>query len=77
MALKSPNTIQAPRAIYVDQLSDGTAYIGIAKPGASGASAIWQIRKLVNSGTVTQILWADGNEKFDNVWNNRTSLSYS
>lgn len=77
MAISSPNTIQAPRAIYVDQLSDGTAYIGLAKPGSASSAAVWQIRKLVLNGTQTQIKWAGGNEKFDKVWDNRASLTYS
>lgn len=77
MALNSPNTIPAPRAIYVDQLANGTVYIGIAKPGSATSAAIWQIRRILPSGTVQQIQWANGNEKYINVWDNRNSLSYS
>lgn len=54
------------------------AYLGKAYPGASTASAVWQVQKLVygTDGDVT-ITWADGNSAFDNVWDDRASLSYS
>lgn len=53
-------------------------YIGFAKPGTSTSSASWQIKKMVYSGTnVISILFADGDLNFDNVWDNRASLSYS
>lgn len=53
-------------------------YIGEAEPGSATSAAVWRIRKLVYSGTqLTEILWADGNTKFDNIWDNRASLSYS
>jgi hypothetical protein len=53
-------------------------YVGQADPGTSQASALWRIKKLVySSGNVAQVLLADGNDSFDNVWNDRASLSYS
>lgn len=59
-------------------VSDDVQYIGIALPGATESSSIWQIRKLIYSGTnVTEILWAGGNNNFDNSWTNHASLNYS
>ncbi|TET75149.1 MAG: hypothetical protein E3J56_00985 [Candidatus Aminicenantes bacterium] len=53
-------------------------YIGIAFPGAATSAAVWQIRKLVYTGTnCTSVLWADGNNNFDGIWDNHASLSYS
>jgi len=53
-------------------------YIGLSLPGSAEDSAVWQIRKLVYTGTnVTSILWADGNNNFDNTWENYDSHSYS
>ena len=58
--------------------SNLTEYIGLAKPGTATSAASWQIKKLVYSGSlVTEILFADGDTNFDNVWDDRTSLSYS
>lgn len=53
-------------------------YIAIAVPGAATSAAVWQIRKLVYSGTnATSEIWADGNNNCDNIWDNHASLSYS
>ena len=55
-----------------------TEYHGWANPGTPTAEAKWRIRKLVYSGTfLTDILWVDGNQNFDNKWDDRTTLSYS
>jgi hypothetical protein len=45
---------------------------------ANKASALWRICRFTYDGNnrVTDIQWADGNEMFDNVWNNRVSLTY-
>ena len=53
-------------------------YEGRAKMGSSKADAVWRIRKYVRdaNGIVTDELWADSNDYFDNIWNNRTSLGY-
>lgn len=61
-----------------DAATPTLAYLGKAFPGASDASAVWQIQKLAfgTDGDVN-ITWADGNAAFDNVWNDRASLSYS
>ena len=42
------------------------------------SSATWQIQKLAfgTDGDVT-ITWADGDAAFDNIWDNRASLTYS
>lgn len=50
-------------------------YIGEAEPGASTASAVWRVKRLTNANNT--ILWADGDTSFDNIWDNRASLSYS
>ncbi len=54
-------------------------YVGRSYPGASKASAVWQIYLVTYDGNdqVTDIQWAGGNTDFRNVWNNRSSLSYS
>lgn len=62
---------------YIDDVSSSVAYYGKALPGTTTSSASWQIMKKTVSGTLTTYLYADGNASFDNVWNNRASLSYS
>lgn len=58
--------------------ADYPLYIGKALPGTATSTANWQIRKLTYSGIyVTQVDWADGDDLFNNIWDNRSSLSYS
>lgn len=61
----------------VDTASTTITYIGKANPGSLGSEDKWQILRIQTSGTVDTFEWADGNENFDNVWDNRVSLSYS
>lgn len=64
-------------ATNVDDFSATVTYVGKALPGSSVASAVWQISRITTSGTVSLTTYADGDSNFDNIWNNRTSLSYS
>ena len=53
-------------------------YIGEAFPGSSAGDAAWRIKKLTYSGdNVTEINWAEGTEKFTNVWSSRTTYTYT
>lgn len=60
----------------VDSASSTVTYIGYASPGSAKSSAIWKVKKIDTSSGV-EITYADGNGNFDNVWDNRASLSYS
>lgn len=57
--------------------TSGVTYIGKAAIASSAASAVWQIKKLDSNTLALDKTWADGNDSFDNVWNNRASLTYS
>jgi hypothetical protein len=61
-----------------DSSTPTLAYLGKAQVGTATSAAGWQIQKLDFGidGDVT-VTWADGNAGFDNVWDNRASLSYS
>jgi hypothetical protein len=60
----------------LDEVSTTVTYVGEAAIKAVEGSACWRIKKLETTGTVLKILWADGDDYFDNVWTNRASLSY-
>jgi hypothetical protein len=60
----------------IDEVDSTTTYIGKAKTGSSTSDAVWQIKKIVKTGTVTEILFADGDENYDNKWTERETLSY-
>ena len=53
-------------------------YIGKADSGTATSIASWQIKQLTWSvdGTLTKIEYADNNQIFDNIWDNRVSLNY-
>ena len=54
-------------------------YFGEAVPGSNTSDQVWRIRLISNnssSGVVT-VLWADGNNNFDNIWDNRKLYVYS
>lgn len=75
--------IGGPSMALAVQLDDtgGTPnvlYKGEAVPGSSLAAAVWRVQKITVAvdGDVS-IQWADGNDSFDNIWNNRASLIYS
>ena len=58
--------------------SDNPQYVGEAPPGSATSSAVWRIKKVTWSDSkATAVEWADGNTKFDNVWDDRASLTYS
>ncbi|HCJ66978.1 MAG TPA: hypothetical protein DHV62_06555 [Elusimicrobia bacterium] len=65
------------KIMYVDEPDANTTYQGWATAGTATSAASWMIRKIAKSGNVTSILWADGNQNYDNIWDNRTTLSYS
>ena len=69
-----------PLATRVDNVTTaGVTYVGKAAPGTVTSSALWQVQKVDESGTpeTTVITFADGNSKFDNVWDDRATLTYS
>jgi len=76
MSASHQNTVASPvLAIRLDEQS-GVMYVGEASLGASESAAVWRIKSVGTSGTITTVRWADGNAEFDNVWNNRAALSY-
>lgn len=69
--------VETPFAKRIDNTTTANAiYIGKAVVGSDEGANIWQIKKIDTSSN-TSILWAGGNAKYDNVWTNRASLSYS
>lgn len=63
-------------AVRVDTVATVT-YVGEAQPGTASSAAAWRIKRLTETGDDAVLEWADGNAGFDNIWDNRLSLSYS
>lgn len=51
-------------------------YIGKADIGSLTSEAVWQIKE-INQATGSTIKFADGDNAYNNVFDNRESLSYS
>lgn len=70
-------TIQEAETTEVDYVDTNTTYVGKAIPGASSASPLWKIQKIVSNGNDVSILWASGNSNSDKIWDNRLSYIYT
>lgn len=63
---------------YTGGPGDQPTFIGWAPPSKLTSDAVWKISKQTFSGSnLVRRQWADGNTKFDNVWDDRAILSYS
>src|SRR5674476_691988 len=59
--------VQAADSLAVKVTVAGSlTYVGVASPGTTQASALWQC-KLIDSSSDTIVTWADGNSKYDNI----------
>lgn len=65
-----------PVAVRLDEASATITYVGTAAPGTLTSAASWAIKRLDSTSGLV-VLWADGNSNFDNIWDDRASLSYS
>ena len=60
---------------------DGTfIYIGEALPGSATSDAVWRVKRVEEIETAGEkdynIIWADGDDNFDKIWDNRTGFTY-
>jgi len=72
-----PATDTAILAARVDEALGGVTYAGQAQAGTLPSAAGWRIRRLTESGGDVIVEWADGDAAYDNVWDDRASLTYS
>lgn len=63
-------------ALRFDGAAAPVLYLGEAVPGSVTSAGVWKVQK-IDTTTGVSIQWADGNANYDNVWDNRGSLSYS
>ena len=69
----------ATYAVRIDEVGS-IIYVGNAAPGALESGAVWRIQRITftTAGEAdADIEWADGNSAFDNIWDDRATLSYS
>lgn len=78
MALTPVNPRDTPTSeAYRTRIDSGATYtyVGDALTGTATSASSWRILRVTNA--TGDIDWADGNETYDNIWDNRASLSYS
>jgi hypothetical protein len=68
-------TLQQQYATRLDEISTTVNYIGSAPVGSATSSATWLIKRLTVSGTQTIIQFASAS--YNQVWDNRASLTYT
>ena len=68
--------IDSLQAFRQDDASGTVTYYGFAAAGTATSAAAWKIMKHTTSNPQS-IEFADGDGAYDNVWDNRASLSYS
>lgn len=64
-------------ATRTDDVGGGVTYVGKAVVGTLPSAASWQISRITETAGDIVIQYADGNASFDNIWDNRASLTYS
>jgi hypothetical protein len=63
-------------ATQIDNSNSGFIYVGEAGVGSTSSAAVWRIAK-VTTGGMPSTTYAGGASTFVNVWNNRSSYTYS
>lgn len=64
-------------ARQTDFVGEDVIYKGEAEAGSLKSLPLWRIRKITIVNDDISETWADGNTNFDNVWDNRLTLSYT
>ena len=63
--------------VRVDEVTTTLVYVGYTQNlGVDQTLEKWKIKKIEKVGTVWEIKWADGDELYDNIWDNRAALIY-
>ena len=70
-------TLDSSNQTKVDANADGNTYFGEAAAGTATSAPAWKIQRMSVSGSTNTFQWANGTAGASNVWDNRTSLTYS
>ena len=64
------------KLLQVDSVGT-TTYLGYADAGTLTSGATWAVKRIIETGDDVSITWADGDKGFDNIWNDRLTLTYA
>ena len=62
--------------VRLDEVSNTLFYVGKALIGKVDSDANWLIIRYTTTGVVLKSEYANGSEAFNQVWNNRATLTY-
>lgn len=62
--------------VRLDEVSDTIFYVGKAEIGKVDSDANWLIIKYTTTGNILKSEYANGVELFNQVWNDRATLTY-
>lgn len=79
---QKPSAVQVTKNLTQRIEYDGSGnaiYIGLAPVGSLTSAPVWQVQKLTYDGSNRFIYnqFADGDDAFDNIYDDRASLNYS
>lgn len=63
--------------IRIDESYPNMIYNGFAVTGSSPSNPVWAIQRVTKDKDIIIYEWADGNELYDNVWDDRNNLLYT
>jgi len=63
----------------IDESNPLSIYYGFAVAGSATGQAVWSIRRETKTkeNDIVIVEWADGNELFDNIWDERRNLEFA
>lgn len=65
------------KILYDDDITTNSKeYFGWSIPGTATSASVWKVMRITYTGNDFVLEWADGNKNYDNVWDNRTALTY-
>lgn len=78
LPITTTTTTTLSSELYTTRLEEVGAltYVGDALAGSSESNAVWRIKRIDETSGVV-VLWADGNDNFDNIWTDYLTLIYS
>ncbi|MFN8291015.1 MAG: hypothetical protein U0U70_12230 [Chitinophagaceae bacterium] len=63
--------------IRIDESNPNVIYNGFAAVGSLPSAAVWAIQRVTRDKDIITYEWADGNELYNKVWDDRYLLDYS
>jgi hypothetical protein len=76
-ALRSGGGNSVRKPLRIDESNAGVIYYGYAPLNSNTGDAVWAIERATIDKDIIIYDWADNNENYDNVWDDRNILNYN